>query len=1321
MGDQLKRLFEQVVALPREDRARAISELCGGDQDLRTQIEDLLDAHDRAAGFLGAPTIGTTHISGPATEGPGDWIGPYKLLGLIGEGGFGTVWLGERREPIVQRVALKIIKAGMDTKAVVARFEQERQALAVMDHPFIAKVFDAGATPTGRPYFVMEHVAGEPITDYADRNNLTVRRRLELFAGVCDAVQHAHVKGIIHRDIKPSNILVSVRDEQALPKIIDFGVAKAITHTLTDKTIFTETGQIIGTPEYMSPEQAEMGAVDIDTRTDVYSLGVVLYELLSGLLPFDPKSLRSAGYDAIRKVLREVDPPKPSTRLTTADAATSEDIAKRRQSGREHLAKELRRELDWIPLKALRKDRTQRYQSPADMARDVRNYLSGRPLDAGPESAAYRVRKFVRRNRGAVIAAGAVFLALVLGLAGTLWQANKAQHEAAAKGLIAEAESKARKAAEFEAYAANLAAADASMTANEPASADSRLAACPERLRGWEWRWLNARSDVSIAVLSGHEDWVPSAKFSPDGTRILTASHDGTARVWDASTGKELATLRGHQAYLNSATFSPDGMRIVTASWDKTARVWEASTGKEMATLRHEGGVVSAAFSPDGTRIVTSSEDTTARVWDAGTGKELAVLRGHAGSLRSAAFSPDGTRVLTSSWEDLTARVWDAATGSELLAVRGRRLTSAAFSPEGTRVVSSTGMSTAVVWDVFTGKELAVLRGHTWGSLRPAFSPDGTRIVTASDDGTARVWDASTGKELVTLRGHERTVISAAFSPDCTRIVTASDDTTARVWDASSGTELAVLRGHRWRLESTAFSPDGTRIVTSSFDNTARVWDASIGKVPSILRGHGLGVMSAVFVADGSRIVTSSADGTARVWEAATGKELAILRGHEGGLASAAFSADGARIVTSSEDKTARVWDASTGKDLVVLRGHDGKVYSAAFSPDGAHIVTSSEDKTARVWDAATGKELAVLRGHEGQAFCAAFSSDGARIATSSEDKTARVWDAATCKELAVLRGHDKWVYSAAFSRDGTRIATSSMDRTARVWDAFTGKELAVLRGHEGEVYSVAFSPDGTRIVTSAEDKTARVWDVITGKELAVLRGHESNVTTAAFSGDGMRLLTASWDATARIWDSVPYRERFPAIERARRAAQTMTPWVESRLGAGQTPESVRAAALADASLTSEERLSACAQVHGVLEQFRLADARKLNDSAWKLVRFPPVDGQDAAKAVEDARRAVELNPNDASIVNTLGVALVRAGEYQQALEALGASAAGTSGPQPGDWAFIAMAHWKLGHEGDARAALAKFQKFCENARWKNDEEVVQWQKELAAMIPSKP
>ena len=383
--------------------------------------------------------------------------------------------------------------------------------------------------------------------------------------------------------------------------------------------------------------------------------------------------------------------------------------------------------------------------------------------------------------------------------------------------------------------------------------------------------------------LSGHENEVTSAAFSPDGARIVTASADETARIWDAATGKEITVLRGHENRVTSAAFSPDGARIVTASWDKTARIWDAATGKEITVLRgHDDFVTSAAFSPDGARIVTASWDRTARIWDAATGKEITILRGHEASVTSAAFSPDGARIVTASG-DKTARIWDAATGKEITVLRGHevRVSSAAFSPDGARIVTASLSETARIWDAATGKEIAILRGHDDLVTSAAFSPDGARIVTASGDKTARIWDAATGKEITVLRGHENSVTSAAFSPDGARIVTASWDKTARIWDAATGKEIMVLRGHENEVSSAAFSPDGARIVTASWDKTARIWDAATGKEITVLRGHENDVTSAAFSPDGARIVTASWDKTARIWDAATGKEITVLRGHE--------------------------------------------------------------------------------------------------------------------------------------------------------------------------------------------------------------------------------------------------------------------------------------------------------------------------------------------------------------------------------------------------------------------------------------------------------
>src|SRR5688572_1313523 len=423
-----KEIFQAAldIASP-EERFGYIKGACGADAALLARVQELLRAHEATAFLRDQPAAdgGKTVRVSENPQSPGERIGRYKIRENLGEGGCGVVYVAEQEEPVRRRVALKVIKLGMDTKAVVARFEAERQALAMMDHPNIARVLDAGATEAGRPYFVMELVKGEPITCYCDRQNLSIVERLALFAQVCNAVQHAHQKGIIHRDIKPTNVLVSTEDGKAFPKVIDFGIAKATAARLTEKTLFTEHRTFIGTPEYMSPEQAE-GSMDIDTRTDVYSLGVVLYELLAGATPFDGGRLRSAAYGEMQRIIREVDPPKPSTRLSQ-DTATAASVAARRHTEPRKLGALIRGDLDWIVMKALEKDRQRRYETASGLAMDVARYLAGEAVLAAPASAAYRVRKFVRRNRGLVTATGLVAAALIVGIIGTTWGLVRAE------------------------------------------------------------------------------------------------------------------------------------------------------------------------------------------------------------------------------------------------------------------------------------------------------------------------------------------------------------------------------------------------------------------------------------------------------------------------------------------------------------------------------------------------------------------------------------------------------------------------------------------------------------------------------------------------------------------------------------------------------------------------------------------------------------------------------------------------------------------------------------------------------------------------------
>jgi WD40 repeat protein len=512
----------------------------------------------------------------------------------------------------------------------------------------------------------------------------------------------------------------------------------------------------------------------------------------------------------------------------------------------------------------------------------------------------------------------------------------------------------------------------------------------------------SATRHLPLVPALAHQAIVVSAAFSRDGSRVVTASSDKTARVWDATTGKPLASPLEHQEKVWSAAFSPDSTRIVTASDDKTARVWDAATSLPLTgPLEHQEAVWSAAFSPDGTRVVTASRDKTARVWDSTTGKVLTPPLVHQDWVWSAAFSPDGTRIVTAS-DDKTARVWDAATGKPLTGPleHQKAVWNATFSPDGTRVITASWDKTARVWDATTGKPLTAPLEHQAEVVSAAFSPDGTRVVTASGDKTARVWDATTGKPLTSPVEHQEKVTSAAFSPDGTRVITASDDKTARVWDATTGEPLTTPLEHQAVVLSAAFSPDGTRVVTTSDDKTARVWDAATGKPLTTPLEHQAVVVSAAFSPDGMRVVTASWDRTARVWDAATGKPLTTPLEHQAMLRSAVFSPNGTRVVTASEDKTARVWDAATGKPVTTPLEHQAEVVSATFSPDGTRVVTASEDKTARVWDAATGKLLTTPLEHQAMLRGAAFSPDGTRVVTASWDKTARVWDAATGKLL---------------------------------------------------------------------------------------------------------------------------------------------------------------------------------------------------------------------------------------------------------------------------------------------------------------------------------
>jgi WD40 repeat protein/serine/threonine protein kinase len=1047
-------------------------------------------------------------------SGPPQRIGNFRILQKLGEGGMGVVYLAEQERPIRRRVALKLIKLGMDTAQVLSRFDSERQALAILNHPNVAKVFDAGTTEQGRPYFVMEYVAGIPITDYCDRNRLGNPDRLVLFVQVCEAIQHAHQKGVIHRDIKPSNVLVAVEDNKPVPKVIDFGVAKATSQRLTERTLYTEQGVLIGTPEYMSPEQAEHTGLDVDTRTDVYSLGVLLYELLVGALPHDPRKIREAGFREMQRILVEEDPPRPSARLGTLGDGVA-DVARHHRTDPGSLARQVRGDLDWITMRSLEKDRTRRYASASELGADIRRYLADEPVAARPPSATYRLGKFARKHKVGVAFATAIVVTIVVLGSSTVWQARIAQRRA----LQVQ-----RQALQVRANSI-MASASAVEDPLVKALLLDEIADVPEvkgRLNlGLEI--LNAA--LPLAVLRGHQGPVVGAAFSSDGSRVFTVSADRTAGIWNTDGTGEAVLLQLHEDELKTAAYSSDGTRLATVSADGTVRIWRTDgAGGPVVLGAHE--VIEgqpdpwwAAFSPDDSRVVTTAPDGTARVWWTDDTGEPVILRGHEYGVHRAVFSPDGARVGTAS-RDGTARIWRTDGTGEPIVLRGHEVTrgryahSLAFSPDGSRVVTASLDGTRVWWADGTG-EPVVLGG---GMPISAFSPDGSRVVTGSWDGTAHVWDADGKGDPIVLRGHDAFLSDAHFTPDGAHVVTASKDGTARLWRAKTGESIAVFQHEGW-VYGAVVSPDGTQIITTSADGTARVWQSGEGGEALIFRGHEDEIANVWFSPDGNRLLTASKDRTARVWRADGTGEPVVLRGHEDEVWRAAFSPDGSRVVTASLDGTARLWRADGTGEPVVL-AHEDEVCCAAFSPDGSRVVTASLDGTARLWPLDRTREPIVLN-HEAGLTGAAFSPDGSRVVTLSKDGKVRVWPADGTGEPIVqtCAGVAFWVgLEPAFSPHGTRVVAGYVDGTACVWRADGTDEPVVLRGHQSTVTTTAFSPDGSRVVTASADGTVRVWRADGTGEPFVFREHAGQTFYASFSPDGSQVVSTSLDATARVW-----------------------------------------------------------------------------------------------------------------------------------------------------------------------------------------------------------
>ncbi len=1048
----------------------------------------------------------------------------YSLLRVLGRGGMGVVYEA-RQEQLNRLVALKmILSGGHASDEDVIRFRTEAEAIARLQHPNIVQIYEIGEHQ-GLPYFSLEYCGGGSLASQWNGTPLPPQKAAQLVEVLARAMEAAHQAGVIHRDLKPANVLLTAAGPL---KITDFGLAKRL-----DASGLTASGAIMGTPSYMAPEQADGRGRKIGPAADVYALGAILYEALTGRPPFKA----ATPLDTIIQVV--ANEPVPPSRLQS----------------------KVPRDLETICLKCLEKSADKRYSTAQDLAHDVGRYLRGEIIRARPVGTAERAWRWSQRNPALAGSLSAAASFLILGAAISVLlsvyafsQADRADREARVakenETVAIQNEELAKEAkilSDRRYYAAEMKLASIEAQSGQMRMVQQRLQGQEPAhlgepdLRGFEWYYLRHLCHLDLRTFRGHTGAVQAVAYSPDGRRIASASNDGTVILQDAVSGRQLLIIRGDIGRRSCVAFSPDGARLVSAISGTAA----------------------------GTRPGWASIGGTVKVWDGASGRHLLDFKGR-GDYRRLVHSPDGRFLALVNQISPKVQVCDATSGQRVLSLRGHRagVWDVAYSPDGSRIATASHDGTLKLWNAANGKELQTLEGHTGPVWGVAYSPDGNRLASASVDRTAKVWDTANGRELVTLRGHTGLLLAVAYSPDGRRLATASADETVKIWDSSRGNDLLTLKGHMGQVNSIAYSPEGSRLVSASDDHTVKIWDAVSSHELLALRGHSNQVSGLAYHPDGCRLASCGVDGTVRVWNTQSGLQLRELEGHSNWVYAVAYSPDGHRLALASRDNTVKVSDVGTGQDLFALRGHRGTVRGVTFSPNNRHLASASEDGTVRVWDTRTGQQFFILEGHKRTVISVAYSTDSHRLASASEDGTVRLWDAKSGMELLSRSWGDYEIRRVLNHPDGRLIAFGYGEQKVKAWDVGTGEVLLTFMGHGGWVNDVSYSPDGRRLVTGGEDGDVKLWDATTGQELMALKGHASGVYGVAFSPDGRQIASASLDRTVCIWDA---RDLTPQLLVQREARML----VNSLLARSLTKQDCLAAIRNEQTITEEARQQA--------------------------------------------------------------------------------------------------------------------------------------------------